>query len=274
MSIISNEASATYTFAGDASQFTSNSNNHTMTLQLENGLDLTKSSVPTTFVAGDIITYTLRITNSSGSFLSGVRVVDDLGGGNLAYVVGSASLSTLSTSYPATPSATNPLTFVLQELNVGQTMTLTYKAQVIFSLPASVSTITNSVQVTGYTASGTVENSTSAVITKRNAMSLSIAKTSSASTVMPNQSFNYILSINNPNSVASTIVNIVDQFVSNFVLSGITIKIGSGMTVTLLASDYTFTADKLLTISSVSGAAITIPATSTAIFTITGSFTA
>lgn len=274
MSTINNEASATYTFAGDASQMTSTSNNHSITLQLEQGLTLTKSASPTTFVSGEIITYTLTIANTSGSFLSGVRIVDDLGGGNLAYVVGSASINTLSTTYPVSPSATSPLTFVLQELNVGQTMTLTYKAQVIFSLPSSVSVITNNVQGTGYTSSGTVEGSASSSIDKRNTMSLAIAKTSNITTVAPNQNFNYILTINNPNSVASTLVNIVDQFVSNYVLSSITVKIGSGLVQTLLPTDYTFTAGKLLTISTVNTSAITIPATTSAVVTINGYFTA
>ncbi len=274
MSTINNEASATYTFAGDASQFTSNSNISSINLEALSGLTVTKVPNPTSFVAGEIVTYTLTISNTSGNFLTGVRVVDDLGGGNLAYVVGSANLKTLSTSYPVTPSATSPLTFVLQELNVGQTMTLTYKAQVIFSLPSSVSTITNSAKVTGYTASGTVEGSATSLINKRTSMSLAIAKTSSVLTVTPNQSFDYILTINNPSIATSTIVNIVDQLASSYVLSGITIKIGSGSAISLVPSDYTFTSGKLLTITSLSGSPMVIPASTSAIVTINGYFTA
>ncbi len=272
MSVINNQASTSYTFDGQPTVTTSLSNNHSITLELNQTLDLEKSAAPTTFVAGDIITYTLRITNTSGSFLSGVRIVDNLGEGNLAYVLGSATLTTLSTSYPVTPSATSPLTFVLQELNVGQTATLTYKAQVVFNLPASVNSITNTVEGTGYTSSGTVTGTASATIEKRDSLSLAIAKTSSLSSVTPNQNFDYILTINNPNSTTSTLVNIVDQFVPSFNLNSISVKIGTGSNVMLVSGDYTFSASKLLTITKVQGLPISIPASSLAVVTINGYF--
>ena len=164
---INNEASTTYQFNGSSEVNTAMSNEHTIMLENAQGLNITKTGSPTEFLAGDIITYTVKITNTSASFLTGVRVIDDLGGGNLAYVVGSGSLSTSSGSYPVSPVATNPLTFTLQQLNVGGTMTLTYKSQVIFNLPSTVSAITNSVRAIGYTSSGTVNGGASFTIQKK-----------------------------------------------------------------------------------------------------------
>ena len=140
---INNSATTTYQFVGSSTTETVTSNVNQITLEDVSGLVVSKTASPTTFSAGDIITYTVRITNNTGTFLTGVRIIDDLGGGNLAYVSGSASLSS-TTTYPVSPSQTSPLTFALQQLNNGQSMTLTYKAQVVFDLPVSFSTITNS----------------------------------------------------------------------------------------------------------------------------------
>ena len=117
---ITNEATTTYQYVGASSTETVTSNTNSIVLEDASGLTITKTPSATTFTPGDIITYTVTITNNTGNFLSGVRIIDNLGVGNLAFVSGSATLSTLSTTYPVTPASTNPLTFALQQLNVGQ----------------------------------------------------------------------------------------------------------------------------------------------------------
>ena len=164
---INNSASTVYNINGGASE-SATSNVLPINLQSSTGLTITKTANPTTFLAGDIITYTVTITNNSASFLNGVRIIDNLGGGNLAYVLSSASLTAGSITYPVNPVATNPLTFTLQQLGVGATMTLTYRAQVIFNLPSTVSMITNTVQGIGYTASGTITGFANTPIEKKN----------------------------------------------------------------------------------------------------------
>ena len=260
MATVSNQASGVYHQTGGSQTATATSNVNQIELQVAGQLGLTKTPNVSEFSAGDIITYTLNITNNSSSFLTGVRIIDNLGGGNLAYVVGSGMLTAGGTTYPVTPVATNPLTFTLQQLNPGQSMTLVYKAQVIFNLPGSVSSITNSVQGIGYTSTGTITGNTSSTIQKKISLGLTINKTASQSSVVPNQNFNYILTLSNSSSTGLVMNYITDQLPSAFVLSSITVKIGAGSAVTLGASDYTLTGGKLLTITKVGGADITVPA--------------
>ncbi len=273
-STINNQAEAKYQFEGSPTTNTVNSNISAITLQDGQGLVIEKTANPTEFLAGDIITYTVRITNNSGSWLSGVRIIDNLGGGNLAYVLGSGSLSTLSTTYPVNPVATNPLTFTLQQLNPGQTMTLTYRSQVIFNLPSSVESITNSIQGIGYTSTGTVNGFDSSTIQKKNSVGgVSMTKSASDTDVLPNEPFNYFITLSNNSSENVNISSITDQLPSNYVLTGVTLKIGSGSTVTLTPSDYTLSGGNLLTVPSGTGPTITVPVGGTTILTLTGYLT-
>ena len=179
---INNSASTVYTLGGEPSS-TATSNVLPINYTSTGGLVLTKTSDKNTFSAGEIITYTVTITNSSSSYLNGVRIIDNLGGNNMAYVLSSASLSTSSGSYPVNPISTNPLTFTLQQLAVGATMTLTYKAQVFFNLPSTVSLITNTVQGIGYPYSGTITAYANNTIQKKTESEFSITKSSNFQTI-------------------------------------------------------------------------------------------
>ena len=268
-STINNQAEASYRFSGSSVVNNISSNINSVTLN-DLGLTISKTASPSEFVAGSIIDYTVTITNNSSSYLSGVRIIDNLGGGNLAYVVGSGRLSTLGTNYPVSPVATNPLTFTLQQLNVGQSMTLTYKSQVIFNLPSSVTSITNTVNGIGYTSTGTINGSDSETIQKKNNDSVEITKTSSASSVNPNQSFDYILTLTNTSSTLARIPSVTDQLPSNFTLTSVSLKTGSGSTTTLNPSDYTLSGSNLLTIPSTATPLVNVPGNSSRVITITG----
>lgn len=272
-STINNEASTSYEFSNATGSATITSNLHSITLQDSQGLTLTKTGSQVEFVAGDIITYTVTITNNSASFLTGVRIIDNLGGGNLAYVTGSGSLTVGSLTYPVSPVATNPLTFALQQLNVGASMTLTYRCQVVFNLPATVTTITNSVQGIGYTSTGTINGFSNFTIQKKtDDVGVSIAKSASETEVFPDQLFNYYLTITNGTGMGVVNAVTTDQLPANFVVTSVSVKIGSNSTVTLDSSDYQISATNLLTISSALGSEITVPANSVTVITISGYF--
>lgn len=270
---ISNEASSSYQFSGSSDVHSVSSNVSTLTLEDSTGLSITKTANPTTFSNGDIITYTVTITNNSGSFFNGVRVIDNLGGINrLSYVVGSGSLSTSTETYPVTPIATSPLTFTLQQLAVGQTMTLTYRAQVFFNLATSITSIINSVQGIGYTSSGTVTGFDNSTISRTQTDTVSMSKTASDTNVFPNQVFNYTISLENHTSTSATNVSITDELPSNFVVSTITLQVGSNSPVTLLGTDYSLSSSNVLTVNTVGGSVITIPADGASVLIITGHF--
>ena len=271
-STINNTATTRYQFEGSPDVNSATSNENSIVLEDANGLSITKTASPTTFSAGDIITYTVRITNTSSSYLTGVRIIDDLGGGNLAYVVGSGSLTAGSQTYPVSPVATNPLTFTLQQLNVGQSMTLTYKSQVIFNLPSSVTSITNTVRGIGYTSTGTVNGFANATIQKKNSVSLGIAKSSSTTDVLPNQTFSYYITLTNNSQTLANIVNVQDELPSNFVLTSVSLKIGSGSTTQLTSSDYILDSSNLIVIPSSTDPSITVPAGGSTVITLTGHF--
>lgn len=269
---ITNEATTTYQYAGAPSSSTTTTNTNTIVLQDASGLNITKTASSTTFAPGDIITYTVAITNNTGSYLNGVRIVDNLGGGNLAYVSGSANLSTLTTSYPVSPVATSPLTFTLQQLNVGQTMTLTYRAQVIFNLPSTVNSITNSIHGTGYTSDSTVSGYANSTISRVSGTDVTSRKTASVSEVYPRQILSYYITLtNNDTTTIANVTQIVDELPSNFVVSSVMLRVGAGSDVTLSNLDYSLSGN-VLTVSAIGGTTITVPAGLTTVLTINGYF--
>ena len=268
---INNSASTIYSVNGGASE-SATSNVLPINLQDSTGLSITKSANPTTFLAGDIIEYTVTITNSSSSFLNGVRIIDNLGGGNLAYVLSSATLTAGTITYPVTPVATNPLTFTLQQLAVGTTMTLKYKAQVIFNLPPTVSMITNTVQGIGYTASGTISGFANTSIEKKTESEFSITKTSNVTDVMSGQPFNYYITLRNNTGSNVSVSSISDTLPANFNLTSASLKIGANPTMVLSPSDYTLSSSNILNVTSIGGMPITVPSGGSSVLTLSGYF--
>ena len=224
------------------------------------------------FTATEADTYTITITNSSSMYLNGVRIIDNLGGGYLAYVLSSGSLTTSSQTYPVSPISTNPLTFTLQQLGVGETMTLTYKAQVVFNLPQTVSLITNSVQGIGYPYSGTITGYANNTIQKKTDVNFSITKSSDVTNVNPSQSFNYYITLTNNTGYIATVSSITDDLPSNYTLTSVKLKVGSGSEIVLNATDYTLTSSNILTIPSMSGPTIIVPTNGSTVVTLTGYF--
>lgn len=269
MATITNQATTSYQFSGSSETLQTTSNINEIELENSQGLSISKSSNIETFAVGEIITYTVQITNNSSQFFTGVRIIDNLGGGNLAYVLGSARLTVGTLTYPVTPVATNPLTFTLQQLNVGGTMTLTYNCQVIFNLPSTVQSITNSVQGIGYTSTGTVTGFTSNTIQKKTNGEFSVTKTASQTNVLPNQTFSYFITLSNNSSSQVTSATTTDVLPSNFVVTGVFLKVGNGANIELTTNDYSLVGSTI-TIPNGTGQPVTVPANGTSVITITG----
>lgn len=107
---------------------------------------------------------------------------------------------------------------------------------------------------------------------KKTESSFTLTKSSSLTDVTKNQSFNYYITLTNNTSSIATVTSITDQLPSNFSPTSGTVKIGSNSPVTLLSSDYTLSSGNTLVVSSLNGDSITVPANSSTILTITGSF--
>lgn len=270
MATIMNNATASYTLVSDTTERTISSNDLEITYNTSNGISLVKTASPTSFSAGSIITFRIRITNTSSTYFTGVRIIDNLGGGNLAYVLSSATITTSTQTYTVTPIATSPLTFTLQQLGVGASMTLEYKAQVIFNLPSSVTEITNSVEGIGYTSSGTVSGFSNTTITRNSTSSVEMTKSATATNVVPNQTFTYNLTITNGENETATLTNITDKLPTSFTLTQVQVNIGTGSTRTLSSSDYSLSGTNELVVSSIDGERITVPANGSTILSITG----
>ncbi len=268
--IINNSASTSYTYEGSGEVLNATSNNVPINFETTGGITIQKSVTPTTFTVGDILSYSITITNSGTNYLNGVRIIDDLGEGYLAYVLGTGSLTTSSQTYAVNPIATSPLTFTLQQLAVGETMTLNYRAQVVFNLPPNVTSITNTAKAIGYPYSGTVVDYSSATIQKKNSVSFSIVKSATETEVTPNQNFSYLITLNNGNTVQANVNNITDNLPDNFTLTEVRVQIGGASPIVLNSSDYTLSGGNLLIVPSATGPSITVPANGSTVLTLSG----
>ena len=255
---IFNDADVSYTVNGSGVQNEASANTVTVTLESSQGLNVTKTPNVTSFLAGDIIDYTIVINNSTGQYLTGVRIIDDLGGGNMAYVLGSATLTIGSLTYNVTPISTNPLTFTLQQLNNGQTMTLRYKAQVIFNLPSSVNFITNNIRAIGYTSNGTIVGYANSTIQKKTNGDFDVTKTASENVVFENQVFSYDISLFNNLTDSVEVLEIRDQLPEQFVVTSVEYFRGTDSPITLENTDYVLSGTNFMSVQTIQGSSIII----------------
>ena len=267
-----NKATVNYKFSGSTNTYTNNSNVSTVELKAENGISITKTSQSTTFVPGGTINYVVTIKNTGTSWFSGVRIIDNLSdAGYLTYVSGSALLYYNSQYVAPEIASTNPLIFTLSPLSSGQTMILSYTCKVPSNISSTVNSITNSVEGIGYTYNAKVTGYSSYTVTRSSVANLTITKSASSTSVSPGEIYNYTLTLSNQGTTMANVSSLVDELPSNFTISSIKLKIGSGSTTTLSNSDYILDSNNKLTIPSGTGPSITVPANGTTVVTITGS---
>ncbi len=275
---IMNTSTVNYSFSGSPETRSETSNVSTVSLRAENSISVSKVAQNDTFIPGDTVTYALTIANTGASYFTGVRIVDNLGGGGyLTYVPGSAMLFYNQQYLRPEIASTNPLTFTLSPLSPGQTMILTYSARVSNALPASVQTITNKVDATGYTYNSTVTDTSSADITRSSVSSLGIVKSSTSDSVAPGEIFSYNITLTNQGTTTANVQSVTDSLPSNFKVSSVKLKVGNGTTTTLSNSDYVLDGNNNFTLPSSTGPTITVPGSTSAgagttVVTITGYF--
>ncbi len=168
-------------------------------------LTLDKTDGITTSRPGDLLTYTLTITNPSGLDATGVVVTDTL---------------PVSTTYigggdwqPAGDGAT--YIYPLGGLAAGQTATLSITARLSEAVPPSLNTITNTAQVADDGTQGlqarALDHDVNQVIVPPD---LVITKTNGVTTVVPGQTVTYTLTIANAGERHATGVVVTDTLPS------------------------------------------------------------
>lgn len=209
-------------------------------------LSASKTALPSTYSAGDTVTYAISIVNAGAAPFTGLAVTDDLGeftDGTLTlvpmdYLSGSVRLYVNGTLSAPPAATTDPLTFSGINIPAGGNALLLYQAAINEFAPLTEgSSITNTAVVSGggLTAPITV----TADITAESALALSISKAICPSTVTENEPITYTFVIQNSGSVpavATDNITVTDTFTP--ALSDLTAALDG--TPLALTTDYTY----------------------------------
>ena len=224
MAIFYNQATLTYN-GGVA-------NSNIVSGEIVEVITAAKTATPSTYRAGETVTYVISLFNSGTTAVSGLTVTDDLG----AYTLGTETLVPLdyidgslrffvNGVLQASPAVTSEGSLVISgiDLPAGSNAVLVYRATANGFAPLGVeSVITNTATVTG----GGIINpvTVSETITSEDSALLSITKAVSPSTVTENGRLTYTFVIENSgNTEAVATDNLVVSDVFDPVLSNLVV---------------------------------------------------
>ena len=279
---INNTASVEYSY-GRSGYDSATSNIATTSLIEDYAISATKQSLNESFRPGENITYVVTVNNDGTEPLYAVSISDDLGGTGtpLIFVEGSGLAVYDGTTYPLVPTTLSPLSFTLPViLPAGESATFLFVARVNSSLPSTVTEITNTVTVTGREGSTTgtvitVSPNPTATISLEDYALLSITKEVSATEIVPDQAFDYVITIENNGSLDATNVVVTDTLPAGFTINSI-VGVTGGVSTTFTPADYTVDpTTNTLTLPTGGGVSIVVPASSggvagTTVITING----
>ena len=279
---INNTASVEYSY-GRSGYDSATSNIATTSLIEDYAISATKQTLNESFRPGENITYVVTVNNDGTEPLYAVSISDDLGGTGtpLIFVEGSGLAVYDGTTYPLVPTTLSPLSFTLPViLPAGESATFLFVARVNSSLSSTVTEITNTVTVTGREGSTTgtvitVSPNPTATISLEDYALLSITKEVSATEIVPDQAFDYVITIENNGSLDATNVVVTDTLPAGFTINSI-VGVTGGVSTTFTPADYTVDpTTNTLTLPTGGGVSIVVPASSggvagTTVITING----
>ena len=279
---INNTASVEYSY-GRSGYDSATSNIATTSLIEDYAISATKQTLNESFRPGENITYVVTVNNDGTEPLYAVSISDDLGGTGtpLIFVEGSGLAVYDGTTYPLVPTTLSPLSFTLPViLSAGESATFLFVARVNSSLSSTVTEITNTVTVTGREGSTTgtvitVSPNPTATISLEDYALLSITKEVSATEIVPDQAFDYVITIENNGSLDATNVVVTDTLPAGFTINSI-VGVTGGVSTTFTPADYTVDpTTNTLTLPTGGGVSIVVPASSggvagTTVITING----
>lgn len=255
MAVYSNTAALSYSYEGSGTLRTqSNTVDTTMTDVYR--LTAAKYALPGTYRAGEPVTYLVLVTNAGSEALTGITVADNLGGGLLRYVPGTAYVHMNRTVTAVTPvlSTGEPMPITLPgALAAGDTALVVYEARATATAP--LPDITNTVTVA---ATGAEPVEATATITPEQYASLAIRKAADMTVVAPGDTLNYTLTITNTGTLAAENIRIEDTLPANIAaVNAVYLAAGGGAETT--TTNYTYdTATRLFTLPATG--TVTVPA--------------
>ncbi len=225
MATFTNQATLTY----NGNVTTSN----IVTGELQQVLNVTKSTLDDSYRTGDVLTYVISIVNSGATALTDLTVADDLGAytlnGNtvtpLTYVPGSLNYY-VNGARQADPvvTSTDPLTVTGLNVPAGGNTFLVYQATVNdFASPAVGGTIVNTATVSGDGLATAITGT--ATLPAQNESFLTVGKTLSPSTVSEGDRLTYTFIIQNYGNTAvaagdnAAITDTFDPILSDLVVT-------------------------------------------------------
>ncbi len=188
-------------------------NSNIVTGELVEVLTATKTAIPTTYRAGDRITYIVSIQNSGATAVTGVEISDNLG----EYAFGNATVVPLSYvdgtvryyvngEITATPVVTAGPPLVISGITVpanGNALIIYQADANAFAPLDTTSAVTNTATITGAGLVNAVI--ATATVTADNTANLSITKSLSPETVTENGELTYTFIIQNTGNTAVTV---------------------------------------------------------------------
>ena len=232
---------ATLTYSGGVA------NSNIVSGEIVEVITASKTATPSTYSAGETVTYVVTLVNSGSTAISGITISDDLG----AYTSGALTLVPLdyeagSVRYfingvlqpDPTPASTNPLVINGLSVPAGGNATIVYRTVVNGYAPlVAESSINNTVTVSG---GGIITPVTAnETITTNDSANLTISKAVSPATVNENGQLTYTFVIENSgNTAALATDNVVVSDVFNPALSGVTVTYEG--TLWELGTNYTY----------------------------------
>ena len=259
MAQITNQANLTFNYGNATGSAVSNIASAT----LLDPLSVEKTSVGSTYRAGDRITYVLSVQNNGSVTVTDVNLVDNLGtftlpdgtsatpltyGGEAAlYIDGVFSSAIQGTE------TLNSVTFLIPSIAPGSNALVVYSATVNEYAPLTPNaTVTNTVNVTAPSATAPISDSNT--ITVENYAEIVILKEMSPDPVSDGDLLTYTFTVTNTGNLPATDVVLTDAF--NPAPSNITVTV-NGQTVA--ATDYTYE-NGLLTLPTGNNYEMTVPA--------------
>ncbi|WP_129678227.1 SdrD B-like domain-containing protein, partial [Candidatus Chloroploca sp. Khr17] len=167
-------------------------------------LVITKTDDDITVEPGDLITYTLTLTNTGNQQAANVVITETVPA-NTSFV---AAGSSATWSCPNGSQANNTCTFTIGNLNAGATLTRTFVVRVASTLPAGVTTITNTARIGSSNHTGSDSNTE--ITPVEAAPDLAITKTDNGITVQPGGLITYTLHYTNTGNQDATGVVITE----------------------------------------------------------------